>query len=176
MKRCALLLALTMVTGCDSSSENGGPAAVDPDQEGSAAIEFTQTWGGGVGAGKVTPVSALLADPDAYVGQTVRVEGTAVAVCEHRGCWFNIASDQEGEVLKFKVPDGEMVFPLEIVGETMRAEGVFTANELDLETTRQVCAAEAEQAGEPFDPASVTECMTRYQISGTGAVQLAKLQ
>jgi hypothetical protein len=65
-----------------------------------------------------------------------------------------------------------MVFPPEVVGETMRAEGVFTANELDLETTKKVCENRAAKAGEEFDPESVTECMTVYQISGTGAVQL----
>jgi len=66
--------------------------------------------------------------------------------------------------------DGEIVFPPELVGDTVMAEGIWTANELDLETTKKVCANEAEKHGEDFDPESVTTCMTLYQLSGTGAV------
>jgi hypothetical protein len=82
----------------------------------------------------------------------------------------NIASDQEGQTVRVKVNDGEIVFPAEIVGEQVVAEGVWTSNQLDLETTRKVCANDAEKHGKAFDPESVTECMTLYQISGTGAV------
>ena len=176
MKRFALLVALAMVSGCDSKTDKGAEPATDPGQASTPALEVAQTWGAGVSEGELTPVSTILANPASFVGQTVRIEGTAVAVCEMRGCWFNLASDAEGEVLRFKVNDGDMVFPMEIVGDTMRAEGVFTANELDLETTRTVCANQAAQAGEEFDPESVTECLTQYQVSGTGAVQLVKLQ
>jgi hypothetical protein len=169
MRRILVLASLFLAAGCGDAGDNKVEAQMQEPVE----IDFVQTWGAGVGDGEMTAVSDILAHPEKYVDQTVRVEGTAVAVCEHRGCWFEIASDVEGDTLRFKVADGEMVFPLEIKGETIRAEGVFTANELDLETTKQVCESRAEEAGEAFDPESVTECMTVYQISGTGAVQLA---
>ncbi len=127
-------------------------------------------YGKGVSAPDTVLVSALLAHPDDYVGQTIRVKGTAVGVCAHRGCWINVASDVEGDVVRVKVKDGEIVFPPEIVGDTVVAEGVWTANKLDLETTKKVCANEAKNAGEEFDPESVTACKTLYQLSGTGAV------
>lgn len=189
MRRLPVLIALLMIVGCGPKSDEGGsktaaagsqtaseqPAAeVQPDAVAAPAIE--QTFGPGVSAGEVTSISDIFSNPDVYVNKTVRVEGTAVAVCEHRGCWFNIASDLEGQVLRFKVQDGVIVFPMEMVGETMRAEGVFTANELDLETTRKLCEREAAATGEIFDPESVTECRTVYQLSGIGAVQLANPQ
>ncbi|MFH0947146.1 MAG: hypothetical protein V2A76_18315 [Planctomycetota bacterium] len=62
------------------------------------------------------------------------------------------------------------------MGETMRAEGVFTGNDLTLEQTRKQCEQEAAATGEIFDPESVTACRTVYQLSGTGAVQLANPQ
>ena len=127
-------------------------------------------YGQGVASSDTVLVSVLLAHPADYVGQTIRVKGTAVGVCEHRGCWVNLASDVEGETVRVKVKDGEIVFPAEIMGETVLAEGVWTANELDLETTKKVCANEAKHAGEDFDPAKVTACRTLYQLSGTGAV------
>lgn len=149
-----LFLALSLALVCGSAlADNPG-----------------KTYGKGVAAADTVLVSELMAHPDSFVGQTVRVKGTAVAVCAHRGCWVNIASDQEGQTVRVKVNDGEIVFPAEIVGEQLVAEGVWTSNKLDLETTRMVCANEAEKHGESFDPESVTECMTLYQISGTGAV------
>jgi hypothetical protein len=129
-------------------------------------------YGKGVSSRETMPVSELLAHPDTYVGKTVRVQGLAVGVCEHRGCWINIGSDKEGESVRVKVEDGVIVFPASILGSTVIAEGVWTANKLDLETTKKYCGAQAEQKGEEFNPDNVTACMTLYQISGTGAVQL----
>jgi len=130
-------------------------------------------YGKGVSSREATlPVSELVAHPDAHVGQTVRVQGLVVGVCKHRGCWINIASDKEGESVRVKVEDGVIVFPANILGSTMIAEGVWTANKLDLETTKKYCGAQAEKKGEEFNPEHVTECMTLYQITGTGAVAL----
>jgi hypothetical protein len=139
-----------------------------------AAAEGDQIYGLGVSAADTVLVSTLLAQPDAYVGKTIRVTGLAVGVCEHRGCWVNLASDVEGQTVRVKVKDGEIVFPPEMIGDTVTAEGVWTANELDLETTKKVCENEAKSKGESFDEAGVTTCMTLYQLSGTGAVAAKK--
>ena len=133
-----------------------------------------QVYGAGVSAPDTMLVSVLLADPEAYIGKTVRVKGPAVGVCAHRGCWINIASDTEGETVRVKVKDGVIVFPAEIVGDMVVAEGVWTANELTMEQTKKVCAAEAREEGKEFDEGEVTACMTLYQISGTGAVVASK--
>ena len=66
------------------------------------------------------------------------------------------------------------MFPPEIVGDEVIAEGVWTANELTMEQTKKVCAAEAREEGKEFDEGEVTNCMTLYQISGTGAVVASK--
>ncbi len=139
-------------------------AAATPAQAGD------RIFGDGITASDTLLVSTLLAHPDDYVGQLVRVEGIAVDVCTHRGCWVNVSSDVEGDVVRVKVKDGEIVFPPEILGSTIVAEGIWTANELDLETTKMVCERDAKAEGKKFDPSSVTECMTLYQITGTGAV------
>lgn len=137
-----------------------------------AALE--KVYGEGVSAADTVLISQVLGDPDAYVDKVVRVEGTAVAVCKHRGCWLELASDKEGETIRIKVQDGVIVFPAEIVGELVVAEGVFTANKLDLEASKKVCAYEAEKAGKDFDPESLTQCVTLYQVTGTGAVVMDK--
>jgi len=154
------LLKTTLIIVC-ISFVSGGTAT---------AKESPRSFGAGVAATDTVLVSTLMASPDAYVGQTIRVKGVAVAVCAHRGCWLNLASDTEGETLRVKVPDGAMVFPPDLVGDVVLAEGIWTANKLDLETTKELCATNAKRDGKDFDPASVTACLTLYQLSGTGAV------
>ena len=141
--------------------------------DGEKGKDKDMVYGQGVSAPDTMLVSELLATPDAYIGKTVRVKGTAVGVCSHRGCWVSIASDNEGETVRVKVKDGVIVFPPEIVGDMVVAEGVWTANELTMEQTKKVCAAEARKEGKEFDEGEVTTCMTTYQINGTGAVVVA---
>jgi len=138
------------------------------------ADESEKVYGEGVSAPDTMLVSELLVDPDVYVGKTIRVKGTAVGVCAHRGCWISIASDKEGETVRVKVKDGVIVFPPEIVGDMVVAEGVWTANELTMEQTKQVCENQAKKDGREFDEKEVTDCMTMYQITGTGAVVASK--
>ena len=138
------------------------------------ADEGETVYGEGVSAPDTMLVSELLTNPEQYVGKTVRVKGTAVGVCAHRGCWINIASDTEGETVRVKVKDGVIIFPPEIMGDMVVAEGVWTANELTMEQTKKVCAAQAKEEGKEFDEKEVSTCMTMYQISGTGAVVASK--
>ena len=134
-----------------------------------AARDLPAVYGEGVGDGPVVPISTVLAHPDSFAGKTVKVAGTAVAVCEHRGCWVELASDKEGQTLRVKVEDGVIVFPREILGHRVVAQGTFLVHKLDLETTRKVCSRQAEKKGEHFDPSSVHECMKVYQLHATGA-------
>ncbi len=130
-------------------------------------------FGKGVSAPDTVLISDVLSHPEAYVGKTIRVTGTAVGVCKHRGCWVALASDQEGESLRVKVKDGEIVFPPEIIGETVTAEGVWTSNIVSLKPAEPKHASKhVAEAGEE-KPACATEgasCKTVYQLSGTGAV------
>lgn len=115
-------------------------------------------------------VSELLAHPDKWVGKTVRVEGPITGVCKKRGCWISIGSDEEFEDLRIKVDDGVIVFPAEAKGKFAVAQGVFTKIEMSMEQTLKYKKHHAEEHGETFDPATVTEPLVFYQIKGTGAV------
>ena len=135
------------------------------------AFAGEKVYGKGVTGTEIVKVSDLLAKPDAYIGKTLRVQGMAVGVCEHRGCWINIAGDKEGEVVRVQVEDGVIVFPPEIVGDQVIAEGVWTANKLTLEQTKEVCEAEARKKGDKdYKADEVTACKTLYALAGTGAV------
>ncbi len=134
-----------------------------------AARELPAVYGEGVAGQDTVLISHILDHPEQYNGKTIQVQGVAVAVCEHRGCWVELASDREGQTLRIKVEDGVIVFPREIVGHRLTARGTFRVHKLDLETTRKICSRDAARKGEKFDPASVQECMKVYQLHATGA-------
>lgn len=127
-------------------------------------------YGQGVTLAVAVKMSELAANPEKFAGQRVRVEGEVADVCKMRGCWFSMKSDEAGKTMKFKVTDGLMVFPTNAVGKYAVAEGMVKKMVLDLETTKQMLAHEAEEQGKPFDAASVTEPITMVRIDGIGAV------
>jgi hypothetical protein len=133
-----------------------------------AAAEGT-TYGAGVQLTESVPMATLLADPQAYAGKSVRVEGTVTDVCPKRGCWFEMAGEAPGQKMRFKVRDGEMVFPMDAKGKFAVAEGVVAVQQLSLEETRQYLEYQAREYGSGVDPASVTEPMTIVRLDGTGA-------
>ncbi|MEI6858756.1 MAG: DUF4920 domain-containing protein [Shewanella sp.] len=128
----------------------------------------TINFGEGVKRELLIPVSTLMADPERYLDKNVTIKGTIVGVCEKRGCWMSIASDERFQTLKIKVKDGEMVFPLSARGKEALATGKLQALEFGLQQTREIKAYYAKEAGDEFDPASVTEAMTTYQLVPTG--------
>jgi hypothetical protein len=138
------------------------------------AVAAEQTYGKGVSAPDTILVSELLASPAAHLGQTVRVEGTVVGVCKKRGCWVDLASDQPFQKITVKVDDGVIVFPPELMGQTLRAEGLLEAVPLSYENACAYLESEASCQGETFDKKSVPEeGITIYRIQGTGAVVTA---
>jgi hypothetical protein len=148
---CAVLLtALTVVPALALSGKSYGKALT-----GSDTVE----------------IGELLANPDQYMGKTVRIEGVVTGVCEKRGCWISLGSKSEDfQEIRFKVDDGVIVFPMEAMGKTAIAEGTLVKVEMTLEQTVAYKQHHAEEHGEEFDPASVTEPLMYYQIKGSGAV------
>ena len=146
------------------------------------------SYGSGVTIAEPTPISTLLAKPEGFVGQKVRVDGVITGVCEKRGCWMQVTDPDTGQGVRIKVEDGVIVFPYESMGHRAAAEGVFEAVKL---TPEQVAAraaaakeaaagAAAAAAGEPCEkagePAVKAGCDAPVQndtihlIRGTGAV------
>ena len=129
-----------------------------------------KTFGTGITLAETVTVDAILANPAAYDGKVVRVEGMVTDVCPKRGCWFELAGSKPGEKLRFKVQDGAMVFPLEAKGQTAVAQGTLVVKQLTLEETRANAEYQAKEYGLPYDPASITAPSALVRIDGTGAV------
>lgn len=108
-----------------------------------------------------TLISTILSDPSTFDGKTVLVEGTIVGVCQGMGCWLDVEGAKEGEKIRVKVEDGEIVFPKDGKGKTVLVEGVVS--KVDTKATME---HKEHKEGEKDDCA--TEAV--YQIKGLGAV------
>lgn len=168
--------------GADSRTNKAGAAKVAAHASPSATTTSSQSgdkskldipgenYGAGISESETVAITDLLADPDAYAGKNVRVEGTVTDVCPKRGCWFEMAGEKPGEKMRFKVRDGLMVFPMDAKGKYAVAEGIVHARQLSLEDTRKYLEYQAREYGKDVDPAAVTEPMTVVRLNGKGAV------
>jgi hypothetical protein len=174
---CLLLLCVAALA-CDkgptkptgSAAAAPAPGVTQPAEPSAQPPAEGKKFGAGVALPEVTPIADILADPKKFAGQTVRVEGMITDVCPKRGCWFEMAGQKPGQKLRFKVTDGEMVFPVEAKGGQAIAEGVVTVKELTLEETKAHAEYQAKEYGIAYDPDSITEPKAIVQIAGTGAV------
>jgi len=114
-------------------------------------------------------VATLVAHADDYVGKTVQVKGKITEVCQMMGCWMDLTND-DGQKVRIKVNDGDIVFPKDSPGKLAVAEGKFSKMELTRDQAVEQAREEAEEKGRKFDPASVKSGVTIFQIQGTGAV------
>ena len=133
------------------------------------AIAETEQYGAGVDLPTTTPIGEIVADPDAWVDKTVRVEGTVAGVCAKKGCWMELES-REGDHLRVKVEDDVIVFPAEAEGRWAVAQGTVQVNDLTREQYADWLRHIAEEQGGTFDEAAVGDGPYRLvQIKGTGA-------
>jgi hypothetical protein len=179
----ALLVATpALLSGCDKGPPARGeaPAAAKTEPAAAAAAAAPaapaaaavngKSYGAGVKLAAATPMADILKDPSAFQGKTVRVEGMISDVCPQRGCWMELAGENAGEKLRFKVEDGDMVFPLEAKGQYAVTEGVVAVNELNLEDSKKYAEYQAKEYGKPYDPASITTPTRIVRLDGVGAV------
>lgn len=130
---------------------------------------FAKTYGKGVNLTEATAVSAILDNPDQYLGKSVRIEGMIIEVCAKRGCWIYVASDRADEKIQVKVTDGEIVFPMSASGRNGAIEGIVDEVKMSKEEFIAYQKHLAEEKGKPFDPASVKEGTRFIRLIGLGA-------
>lgn len=175
----AAFVAALLLSGClgvESQVQEPpvGGGAPQVGQESAAPVDLPagEVYGEGVTLGASTPISEILDNVDAFAGETVRVEGLVTAVCEHRGCWIDLAGDREFETLRIKVEDGVIVFPMEARGKYAVAEGVVTKLEPGMpqgEGQHRGEGKDEHREGEGQGEHSYGEGMT-VRIDATGAV------
>ena len=134
------------------------------------ALARAEELGKGVKTAESTPISKILADPDAYIGKTVRIEGKVLDVCPMKGCWMELQGEDGKQSLKVRVDDGVIVFPVTSKGKLAVAEGTVEAIPMSRDQYVDWLEHLSHEKGETFDAASVGEGPFRIvQIKGTGA-------
>ena len=114
-------------------------------------------------------ISDLMNDPYAFVDKTVTIVGAVGDVCPARGCWADVIGS-EGGTVRFKVPDGELVFTAAMAGEEVTATGVFRAHHLNPKQAVAWLTHLAAERGEVFDPRSHSGTLTVFQLEGNDAL------
>jgi len=139
----------------------------------SCGLVFAQSdeekLGEGITLTEKTSIADILSDPESFLDQVVLIEGEVVDVCPKMGCWMELKSDSEEKIIKVKVKDGDIVFPMEAIGKTAVVEGKVYKIELTEEDAVGYMEHLAEEKGQEFDPSTVKGPMTIYQIKGIGA-------
>jgi hypothetical protein len=130
---------------------------------------IAKTYGKGVHLQETTPVSAILDNPDNFLGKTVKIEGLIIEVCAKRGCWIYVAGDRPEEKIQVKVTDGEIVFPMAATGRVGMVEGIVDEVVMSQEEMIKYQQHLAEEKGKPFDPSSITQGERFIRLIGLGA-------
>ena len=171
MRSLRSIAAVLLLAACQPAGEATEQPAMETEVPAFDVAAFTgTTYGEPLTLTDLTPVSAILDDPQSWVGQRVLIQGTVVEVCENKGCWMDIASDREMEKIQVKVDDGVIVFPLTARGKAALVEGLVEVLELTHEQALEQAKHEAEEHGHEFDPSTVTGPQTIYRVRGIGAV------
>jgi len=139
----------------------------------SCSLIFAQSeeekLGEGITLTEKTSIADILSDPESFLDQVVLIEGEVVDVCPKMGCWMELKSDSEEKIIKVKVKDGDIVFPMEAIGKTAVVEGKVYKIELTEEDAVGYMEHLAEEKGQEFDPSTVKGPMIIYQLKGIGA-------
>jgi len=113
----------------------------------------------------------LLINPEKNLNSEIIISGKIIDVCPMRGCWIDI-SDNEENIIKVKVKDGDIVFPLSGINHNVKVYGKFIKINYTKEQIINWKIHLAEEKGKFLHPDSVkiTELdLIEYRINATGA-------
>ena len=142
MKRhTALLLLLALVLAACSSEPAEAPEAIDADPPTPYDV-YGETFSD---EGAV-PVQAVVAEREAYLGKSVKIEGTVSEVCQMAGCWLTLQAGNGDNIriLVARTEAGNYAFtvPKDISGRRVVVQGML-AEETLLEGTQRHLAQDA---------------------------------
>lgn len=165
-----LLLIMLATVACESQPEPQSKK-MNPQQDEKALMARENPEGlyGSEPASAPVNLEEIMASPEGFEGRTVAVKGTIDDVCGMRGCWIDIRQPITGQLIRYKVADGEIVFPKSAKGRQVVAEGVVEKLVYDAEAARKYRQHLAEEQGLPADSIHGDGPMTLWRIKGGSA-------
>jgi len=145
--RVLLIFSLVVCFSCDSN---------DSEQKLLKKPNPSGLYGNMSKTDKVYGVDELIQNKDDYINSIVKVTGLIEEVCPMRGCWLQVISeDDKSKKIRFKVKDGDIVFPLSSKGRKVVAEGQFSVLSLNTEQAKNWKKHLAAEKGIDIDTASI---------------------
>lgn len=92
----------------------------------SASSADAQRFGAAIKVKKCTPVAQLAKDPARMAGRKIKIEGVVKAVCQGRGCWFEVEA-ADGATFMARSLDESVLVPKDCKGRTVVVQGVVKA-------------------------------------------------
>lgn len=123
--------------------------------EPSAPAATYDTFGAAIEPQDAVPVQAVVAEPEPYLGQTVKIEGVAREVCQMAGCWLTLDAG-DGRYVRVNVArkdDGGYAFT---VPKDISGRRVVVVGTLALETLSPETAAHLAEDGRPAGDTTAT--------------------
>jgi hypothetical protein len=132
----------------------------------SMGMAAEEKFGTGVTLDTATPIADVVRNPEAFVGKTIRIDGTATAVCAHMGCWMAVSETDKADsaTVRLKVEDGVIVFPVSAKGKAVSAQGTFERIKADDAEGKEAASEHAKHQAKP------ETATAKYQLKATGAV------
>ena len=107
-----------------SARPTGVPPARSARQSAEAPSQGPWTVGAALGGARRVSVAELLAKPNDFVGQTVRLEGEVIAMCHHQRAWFALRDDDNPARQYVRVQTRPaFLVPQGVIGKRAKAEG-----------------------------------------------------
>ena len=107
-------------------------------------------------------LTTVLRKPEAFVNGTFRLQGPITAVCQTKGCWMHLGSQQPPVMVKFK--DYGFFMPKDASGRTAIVEGTLSMKQETVEETKHYL----EDAGKTEEAAKVTEGRKLFHFMANG--------
>jgi len=136
--------------------------------ESSSAVEVL-ILGESVDMTLLQTLNTVVSNPKNYVDQKVTIKGKIDKVCKKKGCWADMVTGDDS--LRIKVADDVIVIPLYKIGRYAYATGVLKRYEMSLKESIAHKKHMAKDAGEVFDPDSVSSPLSFYQLE-TDAIKI----
>ena len=111
-------------------TSQAAPSAAAGAQPQGAAVK---TFGAAISKAGASPVASVFANPEAFDGKTVIVDGAVRAACQRKGCWMELAPSLEHSAPGCRVTFKDYGFfvPTNSMGSHARVEGVVAVRTID---------------------------------------------